>query len=92
MNLTEKMALDCGVKISQPYLDRYFLPIRNDNYIIIDTRCKNANGEYDYFNDVLELVKPYLKEADIDIFQIATDKNVKLACDKCFITRNKKTI
>ena len=90
MNLTEKMALDCGVKISQPYLDRYFLPIRNHNYIIIDTRCKNATGEYDYFNDVLELVKPYLKEADIDIFQIATDKNVKLACNKCFITINKK--
>jgi hypothetical protein len=84
------MALDCGVKISQPYLDRYFLPIRNDNYIIIDTRCKNANGEYDYFNDVLDLIKPYLKEVNIDIFQIATDKNAKLACDKCFITINKK--
>ena len=69
MNLTEKMAVDCGVKISRPYLDRYFLPLRNNNFIIIDTRCKNANGEYDYFNDVLELVKPYLKEADIDIFQ-----------------------
>ena len=90
MNLTEKMALDCGVKISQPYLDRYFLPIRNDNYIIIDTRCKNTNGEYDYFNDVLDLIKPYLKEVNIDIFQIATDKNAKLACDKCFITINKK--
>jgi hypothetical protein len=90
MNLTEKMALDCGVKISQPYLDRYFLPVRNDNYIIIDTRCKSAIGEYDYFNDVLDLIKPYLKESNIDIFQIATDKNVKLACDKCFITINKK--
>jgi len=90
MNLTEKMALDCGVKVSRPYLDRYFLPIKNDNYIIIDTRCKNANGEYDYFNDVLDLIKPYLKEANIDIFQIATDKNIKLACDKCFITINKK--
>jgi hypothetical protein len=90
MNLTEKMALDCGVKISQPYLDRYFLPIRNNNYIIIDTRCKSIIGEYDYFSDVLDLIKPYLKEADIDIFQIATDKNEKLACDKCFITINKK--
>jgi hypothetical protein len=90
MNLTEKMALDCGVKVSRPYLDRYFLPIKNDNYIIIDTRCKNANGEYDYFNDVLDLIKPYLKEANIDIFQIANDKNIKLACDKCFITINKK--
>ncbi len=90
MNLTEKMALDCGVKVSRPYLDRYFLPIKNDNYIIIDTRCKNTNGEYDYFNDVLDLIKPYLKETNIDIFQIATDKNIKLACDKCFITINKK--
>jgi hypothetical protein len=90
MNLTEKMALDCGVKVSRPYLDRYFLPIKNDNYIIIDTRCKNANGEYDYFNDVLDLIKPYLKQANIDVFQIATDKNIKLACDKCFITINKK--
>jgi hypothetical protein len=90
MNLTEKMALDCGVKISRPYLDRYFLPIKNDNYIIIDTRCKNINGEYDFFNDVLDLIKPYLKQANIDIFQIATDKNTKLACDKCFITINKK--
>jgi hypothetical protein len=90
MNLTEKMALDCGVKVSRPYLDKYFLPIKSDNYIIIDTRCKNANGEYDYFNDVLDLIKPYLKEANIDIFQIAADKNIKLACDKCFITINKK--
>ena len=65
MNLTEKMALDCGVKISKPYLDKYFLPIKNDNYIIIDTRSKNDTGEYDYFNDVLDLIKDYLKEANI---------------------------
>jgi len=90
MNLTEKMALDCGVKVSQPYLDRYFLPVGNDNFIIIDTRCKNATGEYDYFNDVFELIKSYLKRLNIEVFQIATEKNLKLACDKCFITINKK--
>jgi len=90
MNLTEKMALDCGVRLSEPYLDRYFMPIKNYNYIIIDTRCKNPNGEYDYFNDVLDLIKPHLKQHNIDIFQLATDKNPKLQCDKCFITINKK--
>ena len=90
MNLTEKMALDCGVKVSQPYLDRYFLPLGNENFIIIDTRCKNIIGEYDYFSDVLELIKPYLKQVNIEVFQIATEKNSKLACDKCFITINKK--
>ncbi|NDB28233.1 hypothetical protein EB169_01210 [archaeon] len=90
MNLTEKIALDCGVKISKPYLDRYFLPIKNYDYIIIDTRSKNSEGEYDYFNDVLDLIKKYLKEANIDIFQFATDKSIKLACDKCYISLNKK--
>ena len=63
MNLTEKMALDCGVKTSEPYLDRYYLPIKNDNFIIIDTRNKNTSGEYDYFTDVLDLIKDYLKNA-----------------------------
>ena len=90
MNLTEKMALDCGVKISQPYLDRYFIPLKSDNYIIIDTRCKNTNGEYDYFADVLDLIKPYLKDSNIEVFQFATDKSPKLQCNKCFITINKK--
>ena len=59
MNLTEKMALDCGVKSSQPYLDQYFLPLKSDRFIIFDTRCKNVSGEYDYYNDVYDLIKDY---------------------------------
>ena len=90
MNLTEKIALDCGVKVSEPYLDRYFLPVKNDNYIIIDTRNKNESGEYDYFTDVLDLIKDDLRNANIDVFQLATDKSVKLACDRCYISINKK--
>ncbi len=90
MNLTEKMALDCGVKTSEPYLDRYYLPMKNDNFIIIDTRNKNTSGEYDYFTDVLDLIKDHLKNANIDVFQLANDKNTKLPCDRCYISINKK--
>jgi len=90
MNLTEKMALDCGVKTSKPYLDRYYLPLNNDNFIIIDSRSKNTSGEYDYFTDVLDLIKGYLKNANIDVFQLANDKNIKLSCDRCYISINKK--
>lgn len=90
MNLTEKMALDCGVKITKPYLDRYFLPLKTDNYIIFDTRGKNTFSEYDYYSDVLDLIKGYLKEYKIEVFQLATDKNTKLSCDKCYISINKK--
>jgi hypothetical protein len=90
MNLTEKMALDCGVKIGQPHVDRLFMPIKNENFIIIDTRSKYENGEYDYFLDVYDLVKRYLKEYDVDVYQFATEKSVKIPCTKCFITINKK--
>lgn len=90
MNLTEKMALDCGVKISTPYIDRLFMPVRKDKFIIIDNRCKYQDSEYDYYNEVLELIYPYLEDNDIDVFQFATDKNKKLNCSRCFITINKK--
>ena len=90
MNLTEKMALDCGVKIEQPYLDQYFLPLKSDKFIIFDTRCNNPSGEYDYFIDVYDLIKGYLKQNNIQVFQFANEKNSKIPCDKCFITINKK--
>ena len=90
MNLAEKMALDCGVKISKPHVDRLFMPTRNNNFIIFDTRSKHSVGQYDYFADVFDLVKGYLKANNIDVFQIATEKSQRLACDKCYITLNKK--
>lgn len=90
MNLTEKMALDCGVKIGKPHIDRLFMPIKNENFIIIDTRAKYEFGEYDYFLDVYDLIKNYLKQRNIDVYQFATEKSPKIPCTKCFITINKK--
>jgi len=90
MNVAEKIALECGVKISQPYIDRSFMPLSYDKYIIFDTRCSNQAGEYDFFQDVLNLIKPHLKENNIKCLQICTDKNYKLSCDKTFIKINKK--
>jgi len=90
MNLAEKMALDCGVKISKPHVDRLFMPIRNNKFIIFDTRAKHAIGSYDYFADVFDLIKGYLKANNIDSFQITTEKGQRLPCDKSYITINKK--
>lgn len=90
MNLAEKIALDCGVKVGAPYIDRLFMPIKEDDFIIIDTRSKYSFGAYDYFADVLELIKDYLKQNNIKIFQFANENAPRLACDKCFITINKK--
>jgi hypothetical protein len=90
MNLTEKMALDCGVKIGKPHIDRLFMPTKNDKFIIFDTRSRLENGEYDHYVDVIELIKDKLKQNNIDIFQICHEKSYRLSCDRCFISLNKK--
>lgn len=90
MNLAEKMALDCGVKIGKPYVDKLYFPLKNDKFIIFDTRSKHQYGDYDFFTDVYELIKKYCKQEGIEVFQIANDNSYKIPCNKCFITINKK--
>ena len=90
MNLAEKMALDCGVKISEPYLDKLYFPLKSDRFIIFDTRSRYKNGEYDFYNDVYDLIKDYIKENNIESFQIANENSYRIPCNKCFITINKK--
>lgn len=90
MNLTEKIALDCGVKINKPYIDTFFFPLKNHKFIIFDTRSRIAAGEYDYYIDVLDLIKDHLKKNGFDVFQICNEKSYRLACDRCFIGLNKK--
>jgi hypothetical protein len=90
MNIAEKYALECGLKIAKPFIDLAYLPICEDNIITIDTRCRYNDGTYDYFSDVVSLIAPFLKEKNIEIYQIASDENVKLAAKRCFIKINKK--
>lgn len=90
MNLTEKIALDCGLKISTPEIDEFFYPLSDDNYIIIDTRSTFDSGVYDFYRDVVDLVHKYLITKKIKVFQFADENSLKLSCDKCFIKLNKK--
>lgn len=90
MNISEKIALECGAKISTPKIDEFFLPIKNDNYIIIDARSRFEHGEYDYFNDVVELIREPLSKNGIEIFYFSTEKMVQINCDRRFINLNKK--
>jgi hypothetical protein len=90
MNLTEKLALDCAVKISKPFIDRFFFPIESEKFIIFDTRCRYPFGTYDFYEDVLNIISKYLKQNKIQVFQFASDNSYKIAGDKCFIKLNKK--
>ena len=91
MNLTEKIALDCGVKASKPHVDFMYHPIPFKDYIVIDGRYKNKVGEYDLFKKVVKLISPYLLNKDIKIVQLCQTVNDRITCvDKCCVDLNKK--
>jgi len=90
MNLAEKISLDCGLKILKPHVDRSFMPIHFDRFIIFDSRSKYKHGRYDFFNEVYKLIKPSLDEHSIKVVQICEDSDAKIPCDRTFIKINKK--
>lgn len=90
MNLTEKLALDCGLKIAEPFIDYSYLPVKEEKFIILDTRSKYQSGSYDHFGDVTEMVRPYLKTLGISIFHLSNDGDTDVRADRRFITINKK--
>ena len=66
MQLTTAYSSSCGLKIQEPYIYDVFFPFVEENFITIDTDKNN----YNYWNDVILLIHPYLKEKNISIFQL----------------------
>lgn len=81
MHLVEQYALACGVKIDKPSVEVNFFPLPFESYIVIHPSSGMTAKNYDYFQDVVDLISPYLEKQNIKIVQIGLDKDPKL--DKC---------
>lgn len=69
MLLTEVYALSTGLKIGQPYIQEQYFALDFDKYIVIHPYSKPAKT-YNYWNDVIEIIKPELDKQGIKIVQI----------------------
>jgi|TARA_R110000744_G_scaffold270486_1_gene383697 hypothetical protein len=78
MHILERYALGCGAKIGKPYIyDKYFpLPIKK--YITLQPFSKYSSKCYDYWDDVVELMKPILDKQEIKIVQIGGPKEASI--------------
>ena len=83
MHLIESYASSCGLKINKPFIYTNFFPLNTDKYISFQPFSKPAKN-YDYWQDVINLIYPYLKNEKIDIVQIGTKDDPKI--DKCIHT------
>lgn len=77
-HLIEEYAKNLGVKIGKPILNEHFFPILDEKYITIYNDEKTDAKHYEYFPQVISLIKPYLIENKIKIFQIKTQESKSL--------------
>lgn len=96
-HLIQEYAKSCGVKIGQPILNPAFFPIAFEKYITIHHGDCNAT-HYDYWDEVLSILKPILSKHSIKIVQItdSEEQNINevdlhLKCSKkqaSFVIKN----
>jgi len=75
-HLVEVYAKDLGVKIGEPHFKPHFFPLLEENYITIHNDNKVQSKEYDYWEEVISLVKQ--KAPDIKFIQIGSGGEPKI--------------
>ena len=78
MHLVEQYALSCGVKIDKPHIETCFYPSPVEKYITLHASSGMHAKNYDYYNDVVSMLRPYLDKKDISIIQIGQKDDQKI--------------
>jgi hypothetical protein len=74
MHILEQYAVNCGVKIGKPYIFKEYVPIPFDKYIVLHAGSGMESKNYDYYDDIVSFIKPYLDKQNIKIVQIGGEK------------------
>lgn len=77
MNLIERYALSCGLKIGTPEIYEKYFPLPIEKYITIHPYSKPAKT-YDYWQDVVDDIAPTLQKAGYKIVQLGAKGEDKL--------------
>jgi hypothetical protein len=85
MHLIERYATACGVKIDKPYIYDTFFPINVEKYISFQPFSKYPSKNYDYWDEVIAIILPYLKQNNITLVHIGAknDKPINNTLNLC---------
>lgn len=83
MHILDSYALNCGLKISNPFIYEKYSPLSYDKYIVLDIIDKADAKTYFYWQEVIFLIQDSLRKSSIKIIQIA-DKNENPLTDTIF--------
>lgn len=90
MHLVETYALNCGLKIDQPFIYEKYCPIPFDKFVSFQPCSKYEAKSYDLWQEVIDQILPFLREKDIHIIQIGGKDEKPL--NNCYHLQGKTTI
>jgi hypothetical protein len=84
MHKLESFALSCGSKISKPFIESTFYPVLEKKYICMSTESDMQSKDYDFFDDVVFHIKPYLDKHEISVLDVGQSKKKSLYYSKSY--------
>tara|TARA_R110000868_G_scaffold98620_1_gene271505 strand:+ start:143 stop:1327 length:1185 start_codon:yes stop_codon:yes gene_type:complete len=70
MHILESYSLNCGAKIDKPFIYKSFFPLPFDKFIILAPNSKVHGKDYNYYQDVINCILPFLEKENIKIIQV----------------------
>ena len=78
MKLAEVYSLSTGLKIGKQFLLEKFYPLKFEKYITIQSGSGMGAKNYDYYNEVVQLIKPLLEKNNIEIIQLGGKEDIPI--------------
>tara|TARA_B100002019_G_scaffold293175_1_gene319156 strand:- start:16387 stop:17535 length:1149 start_codon:yes stop_codon:yes gene_type:complete len=89
MHKLESFSLSANAKIGKPSIEEFFFPILEDKFICVSTYSDEGAKSYDYFDDVIFHIKPFLDKNGISILQVGKPKDRNLFYCKPYLNTNR---
>ena len=90
-HLIEEYAKNLGVKIGKPVFEPHYFPIIEDKYITIHVDNKIDSKYYEFFPEVLDLLKNIISPLGYKIYQIGGSEDPELSgADKSYLGFSRK--
>lgn len=90
-HLVEEYAKNLGVKIGKPIFPTHYIPVIDDKYITVHVDNKIDSKFYEFFPEVIELLKNLLSPLGYKIYQIGGGEDPQLPfVDKSFLGFSRK--
>jgi len=78
MRLLDTYATNTGSKIDKPFIYTKYFPLPLEGYITIQSQTPYDSRNYSYWQEVINLIQPFLSKANIHIIQVGTKDEKQL--------------